>query len=104
MTIEISADLKPADGRFGSTPSKVRPEQVAAVLRVGTTLLGTNHRQKPVKDVVRRVRDGLRALFALPDDYQVVLGNGGTTAFWDIATFCLIRQRSQHLAFGEFSS
>jgi phosphoserine aminotransferase len=104
VTIEIPRDLKPADGRFGAGPSKVRPEQVAALSRVGTTLLGTSHRQKPVKDVVRRVRDGIRALFALPDDYQVVLGNGGTTAFWDIATFCLIRQRSQHLTFGEFSS
>src|SRR3954470_10373230 len=104
MPIEIPADLKPSDGRFGSGPSKVRRDQVAALTRVGTTLLGTSHRQKPVKDVVRRVRDGMRALFALPDDYEVVLGNGGATAFWDIATFCLIRQRSQHLSFGEFSS
>src|SRR3954470_5576149 len=104
MPIEIPADLKPADGRFGSGPSKVSREQVAALTRVGTTLLGTSHRQQPVRDVVHRVRDGIRALFALPDDYQVVLGNGGATAFWDIATFCLIRQRSQHLTFGEFSS
>src|SRR3954462_4621057 len=104
MSIEVPADLKPADGRFGSGPSKVRREQVAALTRVGTTLLGTSHRQKPVKEVVRRVREGMRALFALPDGYEVVLGNGGTTAFWDIATFCLIRQRSQHLTFGEFSA
>jgi phosphoserine aminotransferase len=102
--IEIPADLKPADGRFGSGPSKVRPEQVAALSRVGRTLLGTSHRQPPVKDVVGRVREGITALFGLPDGYQVVLGNGGTTAFWDIATFCLIRERSQHLSFGEFSS
>src|SRR3954468_3722856 len=104
MAIEIPADLKPADGRFGSGPSKVRREQVAALTRVGSTLLGTSHRQKPVKDVVRRVREGMHALFALPEGYEVVLGNGGTTAFWDIATFCLIRQRSQLLTFGEFSS
>jgi phosphoserine aminotransferase len=104
MTIEIPADLKPADGRFGAGPSKVRPEQVAAVSRVATTLLGTSHRQKPVKELVRRVRDGIGALFTLPDGYEVVLGNGGSTAFWDIATFCLVRQRSQHLTFGEFSS
>jgi phosphoserine aminotransferase len=104
VSIEIPADLKPVDGRFGSGPSKVRPEQIAALSRVGTTLLGTSHRQQPVRDVVRRVRDGVRALFALPDGYEVVLGNGGTTAFWDIATFCLVRERSQHLSFGEFSS
>src|SRR4051812_33468332 len=104
MAIEIPPDLKPADGRFGSGPSKVRPEQVAAVSRVGTTVLGTSHRQKPVKDLVRRVHDGMRALFVMPDEYEVVLGNGGATAFWDIATFCLIRERSQHLSFGEFSS
>src|SRR3954462_1072576 len=104
MSIEVPADLKPADGRFGSGPSKVRREQVAALTRVGSTLLGTSHRQKPVKDVVSRVREGMHALFALPEGYEVVLGNGGTTAFWDIATFCLIRQRSQHLTFGEFSA
>src|SRR3954451_13553042 len=104
MAIEITADLKPADGRFGSGPYKVRAEQVGAVSRLGTTLLGTSHRQKPVKDVVRRVRDGMRELFGLPDGYEVVLGNGGATTFWDIATFCLIRQRSQHLTFGEFSA
>jgi phosphoserine aminotransferase len=104
VAIEIPADLKPGDGRFGSGPSKVRTEQVTALSRVGTSLLGTSHRQQPVKDVVRRVRDGVRALFALPDGYEVVLGNGGTTTFWDIATFCLVRERSQHLSFGEFSS
>jgi phosphoserine aminotransferase len=103
-TIEIPADLKPVDGRFGSGPSKVRREQVAALQQVATSVLGTSHRQAPVKDVVRRVRDGLAALFALPSGYEVLLGNGGTTAFWDVATFSLIRERSQHLSFGEFSS
>jgi phosphoserine aminotransferase len=103
-TITIPDDLKPVDGRFGSGPSKVRPEQVAALQRVATTVLGTSHRQAPVKNVVRRVRDGLAALFSLPDGYEVLLGNGGTTAFWDVATFGLIRERSQHLSFGEFSS
>jgi phosphoserine aminotransferase len=103
-TITIPDDLKPVDGRFGSGPSKVRPEQVAALQRVATTVLGTSHRQAPVKNVVRRVRDGLAALFSVPDGYEVLLGNGGATAFWDIATFGLIRERSQHLTFGEFSS
>ena len=103
-TITIPDDLKPADGRFGSGPSKVRPEQAAAVAAAGLTLLGTSHRQAPVRSLVGRVRSGLRELFSLPDGYEVVLGNGGSTAFWDIATFCLIRERSQHLSFGEFSS
>jgi phosphoserine aminotransferase len=96
--------MKPTDGRFGSGPSKVRPEQVAALAAAAPTYLGTSHRQAPVKSVVGRLRAGLSALFSLPDGYQVVLGNGGTTCFWDIATFCLIDRRSQHLVFGEFSS
>jgi len=102
--IQIPADLKPADGRFGSGPSKVRPEAVAALATEGAKLLGTSHRQAPVKNLVRRVREGVADLFGLPDGYQVVLGNGGSTAFWDVATFGLIRTRSQHLSFGEFSS
>ncbi|WP_345711004.1 phosphoserine transaminase [Kineococcus glutinatus] len=100
----MPADLLPADGRFGSGPSKVRPEQVDALARAGRTLLGTSHRQRPVKDVVRRVREGLAALFALPEGYEVVLGNGGSTAFWDAATCGLVRRRSQHLVLGEFSA
>jgi phosphoserine aminotransferase len=102
--IQIPADLKPADGRFGSGPSKVRPDAVAALATEGAKLLGTSHRQAPVKNLVRRVREGVADLFGLPDGYQVVLGNGGSTAFWDVATFGLIRTRSQHLSFGEFSS
>ncbi|SUE30855.1 phosphoserine transaminase [Nocardia farcinica] len=100
----IPDDLKPADGRFGCGPSKVRPEQLESLVRVGGSVFGTSHRQKPVKDVVARVRSGLRELFSLPDDYEVVLGNGGTTAFWDAAAFGLIRERSLHLTNGEFSS
>lgn len=102
--ISIPGDLLPKDGRFGSGPSKVRPEQVEYLAEIGTSVLGTSHRQKPVKDVVHRVRIGLAELFALPDGYEVVLGNGGTTAFWDAAAFCLVRDRAQHLSFGEFSA
>ena len=102
--IEIPLDLLPADGRFGCGPSKVRPEQVAALAGPGAALLGTSHRQAPVRQLVQRVRDGLAELFSLPDDYLVVLGNGGTTAFWEVAAFGLIQQRAQHLSFGEFSS
>jgi phosphoserine aminotransferase len=104
LPLTIPADLKPRDGRFGSGPSKVRPAQLAALSEVGTTLMGTSHRQQPVRAVVHRVRSGLADLFSLPEGYEVVLGNGGTTAFWDAAAFGLIKQRSQHLAFGEFSS
>jgi phosphoserine aminotransferase len=100
----IPDHLKPTDGRFGSGPSKVRPEALAALARDGATTMGTSHRQKPVKDLVRRVRSGLRDLFDLPDGYEVVLGLGGATAFWDIAAFGLVRDRIQHLSFGEFSS
>jgi phosphoserine aminotransferase len=102
--IEIPAHLLPADGRFGSGPSKVRPEQVEALAAVGRTLLGTSHRQAPVRSLVGRVRRGLADLFRAPDGYEVVLGNGGSTAFWDVAAFCLVRERAQHLAFGEFSA
>ncbi|GAB3112095.1 phosphoserine transaminase [Streptomyces calidiresistens] len=102
--IEIPADIKPADGRFGSGPSKVRPEALNALASEGASLMGTSHRQAPVKNLVGRVREGLAELFSLPDGYEVVLGNGGTTAFWDIATHGLIREKSQHLSFGEFSS
>lgn len=102
--IVIPQGLLPTDGRFGSGPSKVRKESADAVAAAGTTLLGTSHRQRPVKSLVGRVRTGLASLFALPDGYEVVLGNGGATAFWDIASFGLIEERSQHLSFGEFSS
>jgi phosphoserine aminotransferase len=102
--IRIPDDMKPVDGRFGAGPSKIRPAQVEALAATGRDFLGTSHRQKPVKAVVGRVRAGLSQLFSLPDGYEVVLGNGGATAFWDIATFCLIRERSQHLSFGEFGA
>lgn len=102
--IQIPADIKPADGRFGSGPSKVRPEALSALAATGTSLMGTSHRQAPVRDLVGRVRDGIRELFSLPEGYEVVLGNGGSTAFWDIATHGLIERKSQHLSFGEFSS
>ncbi|MFI7276075.1 phosphoserine transaminase [Streptomyces sp. NPDC049879] len=102
--IEIPADIKPADGRFGAGPSKVRTEALAALAATGSSLLGTSHRQAPVKNLVGRVREGVRALFSLPEDYEVVLGNGGTTAFWDVATHGLVEAKSQHLSFGEFSS
>jgi phosphoserine aminotransferase len=104
MSIIIPSELKPVDGRFGCGPSKIRPEALAALSASGNSILGTSHRQKPVKNVVKRVREGLTSLFNLPEGYEVVLGNGGSTAFWDIATFGLIQERSQHLVFGEFSS
>jgi phosphoserine aminotransferase len=102
--IVIPAELKPADGRFGCGPSKVRPEQLAALAASGATYMGTSHRQKPVKSLVGRVRSGLAQLFDLPDGYEVLLSNGGTTAFWDIAAFGLVRSKTQHVTFGEFSS
>ena len=102
--LQIPADLKPADGRFGCGPSKVRAEQVAALAGPGAALLGTSHRQKPVKSLVGRVRAGLAELFSLPEGYQVVLGNGGSTAFWDAAAFGLVRERALHLTYGEFSA
>ncbi|MDT7638430.1 MAG: phosphoserine aminotransferase, partial [Pseudonocardiales bacterium] len=103
-TLEIPADLKPSDGRFGCGPSKVRPAQLEALVRDGAAVMGTSHRQKPVKSLVGRVRAGLSELFSLPEGYQVVLGNGGTTAFWDAAAFGLVRDRSLHLTYGEFSA
>jgi phosphoserine aminotransferase len=102
--LTIPADLLPADGRFGSGPSKVRLEALDALAASGTSFLGTSHRQPTVRNLVGQVREGLAQLFALPEGYDVVLGNGGTTAFWDIAAFSLIRERSQHLSFGEFSA
>jgi phosphoserine aminotransferase len=103
-TLTIPADLKPVDGRFGCGPSKVRPEQLAALAGPGAAFMGTSHRQKPVKSLVGRVRAGLSALFSLPAGYEVVLGNGGSTAFWDAAAFGLVRERALHLTYGEFSA
>ncbi|WP_028637337.1 phosphoserine transaminase [Nocardioides sp. URHA0032] len=100
----IPQHLLPADGRFGAGPSKIQTSHLDALAATGTSLMGTSHRQEPVRALVGRVRTGLASLFSLPDGYEVVLGNGGATAFWDIATFGLIRERSQHLSFGEFSS
>ncbi|KQY56820.1 phosphoserine transaminase [Nocardioides sp. Root140] len=102
--IQIPADLLPADGRFGAGPSKIQTSHLEALAATGDKLLGTSHRQAPVKNTVGRVREGLAALFDMPEGHEVVLGNGGATAFWDIATFGLIREKSQHLTFGEFSS
>jgi phosphoserine aminotransferase len=101
-SIRIPEELKPADGRFGSGPTKIRPAQVAAL--AAAPELGTSHRQPPVKSLVRRIRHGLAELFRLPEGYVVALGNGGTNAFWDAAAFGLIQERSQHLSFGEFSA
>ena len=97
--LTIPADLKPKDGRFGCGPSKVRPEQLTALANAGD-LFGTSHRQAPIKNLVGRVRDGLRTLFSVPDGYEVILGNGGSTAFWDAAAFGLIDKRSLHLTYG----
>lgn len=102
--LTIPADLRPADGRFGCGPSKVRPEQLTALSTTAAGLFGTSHRQAPVKNLVGRVRDGLRELFRAPDGYEVILGNGGATAFWDAAAFGLIDNRSLHLTYGEFSA
>jgi phosphoserine aminotransferase len=101
-SVQIPAELKPADGRFGCGPSKVRPEALAA-LAERTELVGTSHRQAPVRDLVGRIRSGLSELFGLPDGYEVALGNGGTTAFWDAAAVWLVRDRALHLSYGEFS-
>ncbi len=101
-TTAIPTELKPADGRFGCGPSKVRPEQLAH-LAERTQLMGTSHRQAPVRDLVKQVRGGIAELFSLPDGYEVALGNGGTTAFWECACAWLVRERSLHLSFGEFS-
>jgi predicted phosphoserine aminotransferase len=104
MTIQIPADLLPRDGRFGSGPSKVRPEALQALAADGAAFMGTSHRQAPVKGLVREVREGLSRLFDLPEGYEVVLGNGGTTAFWDAAAFGLIRDRAAFGTYGEFSA
>jgi phosphoserine aminotransferase len=104
MSITIPADLLPKDGRFGCGPSKVRPEALAALAGPGAALMGTSHRQAPVKNLVKHVREGLTQLFDLPDGYEVVLGNGGTTAFWDAATIGLVRTKSAHGTYGEFSA
>jgi phosphoserine aminotransferase len=104
VRVTIPAELRPRDGRFGSGPSKVPAGAVEALAATGTTILGTSHRQAPVRSLVARVRAGLAELFALPDGYEVVLGNGGSTAFWDAAAFGLIRDRVQHLVLGEFSA
>src|SRR5688572_29007381 len=103
-SIPLPDELRPRDGRFGSGPSKVRTEAVQRLADVAPTYMGTSHRQQGVRSVVGRVRDGLRQLFSLPDDYEVLLGNGATTAFWDALSFGMIERKSQHLAFGEFSS
>ena len=101
-SLTIPTSLLPADGRFGCGPSKVRPAQVDMLAALGTTVLGTSHRQAPVREIVRRVRDGVATLLGAPPGYEVLLGNGGSTAFWDAATFSLIRERAQHADFGEF--
>jgi phosphoserine aminotransferase len=103
-SLVLPPELLPGDGRFGCGPSKVRPEALAALAGSGASVLGTSHRQAPVKTLVRRVREGLGSLFSLPDGYQVIMGNGGTTAFWDAAALGLVRDRAQHLTFGEFSA
>ncbi|MBS1699722.1 MAG: phosphoserine transaminase [Actinobacteria bacterium] len=102
MAIEIPRELLPVDGRFGCGPSKIRPEQVSALAAVGSSLLGTSHRQAPVKNLVRSVREGLSSLFRLPEGYEIIVGNGGSTAFWDAAALGLIENRSQNLVSGEF--
>ena len=104
LTLSIPAELLPQDGRFGCGPSKVRPAQIDYLSSFGRTVLGTSHRQAPVRNLVGRVREGLADLFSLPEGYEIILGNGGSTAFWDIAAFGLVRERAQHLAFGEFSA
>ncbi|MDS2172327.1 phosphoserine transaminase [Nesterenkonia sp. CL21] len=102
--VTIPAELLPADGRFGAGPSKVRPEQIAALTAAGRDLLGTSHRQAPVKNLVGRLREGVSQLFQVPQGYEVILGVGGSTAFWDVASFGLVETRAQHLSFGEFGA
>jgi phosphoserine aminotransferase len=99
----IPEELRPLDGRFGCGPSKVRPEALTRLAHEGGAVMGTSHRQKPVKALVGEIRAGLSALFSVPDGYEVALGNGGATAFWDAAAFGLVERRSAHLSFGEFS-
>ena len=100
----LPADLIPADGRFGCGPSKVRPEQLQAIVDGGRDIIGTSHRQPAVKNLVGSVREGLADLFSLPEGYEIILSLGGATAFWDAATFGLIEKKSGHLSYGEFSS
>ena len=102
--VEIPDDLKPSDGRFGSGPSRVRPAQLEHLAGAGSAIMGTSHRQQPVKQLVGQIREGIGELFALPEGYEVMLGNGGTTAFWDAAACGLVTERALHLAYGEFSS
>ena len=102
--ITIPRDLLPADGRFGCGPSRIRPAQIDTLAALGTTLLGTSHRQDPVRALVGRAREGIATLLGAPEGYEVVLGNGGSTTFWDVATFSLIRERAQHAACGEFGA
>ncbi len=102
--LKIPTELKPTDGRFGSGPSRVRHEQLEHLAGEGAAVMGTSHRRPPVKDLIKHIRAGLRELFALPDGYEIALGNGGATAFWDAATCCLVRDRALHLSFGEFTS
>ena len=103
-SITIPANLLPKDGRFGAGPSKVRPEQIEALSAAATSILGTSHRQAPVKNLVGSVREGLSTFFRAPEGYEVILGVGGSTAFWDVASFGLVEQKAQHLSFGEFGS
>jgi phosphoserine aminotransferase len=102
--LDIPRTMLPSDGRFGCGPSKIRPEQALALARANSNLLGSSHRQAPVKNLVGTIRAGLTELFSLPDGWEIVLGNGGSTVFWDVATFGLVAERSQHYVFGEFSS
>jgi phosphoserine aminotransferase len=104
LNLVIPAEFKPADGRFGAGPSKIRPQQLAALSDLGASVMGTSHRQKPVKAQVARLRSGVRELFKLPEGYEVVVGNGGSTAFWEVAVFSLLRDKGQFLTFGEFGS
>jgi len=102
--LQIPDSLKPADGRFGSGPSRIRPQQIGRLAQDGGAIMGTSHRRAPVRGLVAQIRADLRELFSVPDGYEVLLGNGGTTAFWDAAACCLVRERALHLAYGEFSS
>ncbi len=104
MTVQIPADIKPLDGRFGCGPSRIRPEALASLAGPGATVMGTSHRQAPVKDLVRRIREGLAELYRAPEGYEVALGNGGSTLFWDAAVCSLIERRSAHGSYGEFSA
>ena len=102
--IVIPQDLLPEDGRFGCGPSRVRPAQISAFAAAGAELMGTSHRQAPVKHLVKRVQDGLLELFHAPEGYEIVLGNGGSTAFWDVAAFSLVQAKAQNLVHGEFGA